>query len=131
MSKRTFKSARAEFVAPDNHPYRYRDGSLLDTSPGYHPHISTRFRNWDEKIAPAMSARELPELYRNRFECCGCTACEAVCPKDAISMEFDEEGYLYPVVDAALCIRCKKCEQVCVFKEALVERWSTSESESE
>ncbi|ODA39131.1 hypothetical protein DSBG_4075 [Desulfosporosinus sp. BG] len=29
----------------------------------------------------------------------------------------DEEGFLYPVVDAEICIRCYKCLSVCAFKK--------------
>lgn len=29
---------------------------------------------------------------------CGCTACAAICPKDAIIMKEDNEGFLYPTV---------------------------------
>lgn len=60
--------------------------------------------------------KPLPELYKSKSECCGCTACAAVCPKDAIKMEEDAEGFLYPTVDASLCIRCYKCTKVCKFK---------------
>lgn len=119
-----FKSKRARFSAPDNAPYRYRDGSVVNASPGYHPHLSTRFRSWGEGVTPAVAKRELPELYRNRSECCGCTACVFACPRGAIAMELDEEGFLYPVVDAARCVRCGRCEDACVFKVALAERWS-------
>ena len=35
----------------------------------------------------------------------------------AITMLPDEEGFLYPVVDAEICIRCYKCLSVCDFKE--------------
>lgn len=95
----------------------------MDVSAGYHPHLSTRFRNWGAEVAPAVAARPLPELYRDRSECCGCTACEFACPRGAISMEPDEEGFLYPVVDAAVCIRCGRCEGACAFKATLVDRW--------
>lgn len=97
----------------------------MDASPGYHPHASTRFRNWGAEVAGQIGRRGLPELYRDRSECCGCTACAVVCPRDAVAMEPDEEGFAYPVVDAALCIRCLKCEDACVFKAALVERWGS------
>ena len=118
-----FKSERAGFTPPDNKPYRYRDGSAVDASPGYHPHLSTRFRNWGAEVSATVARRPLPELYRDRSECCGCTACEFACPRGAIYMELDEEGFLYPVVDAARCVRCGRCEKACSFKAALVERW--------
>ncbi|MCD7856410.1 MAG: 4Fe-4S binding protein [Clostridiales bacterium] len=37
-------------------------------------------------------------------------------------MEEDEEGFLYPIVDAEKCIRCYKCLSVCAFKEAQREK---------
>lgn len=46
-------------------------------------------------------------------ECCGCGACYNKCPKDAIEMVFDEEGFLYPQVDFEKCIECGLCQQVC------------------
>lgn len=47
-------------------------------------------------------------------DCCGCTACYATCPSNAISMQPDkEEGFLYPVVDDSKCIYCGKCFKVC------------------
>ena len=92
--------------------YRYRDGSNVYHDKNYHPHTSTRFRNWEFCAKPAM----LPELYLDRRECCGCTACVAVCPVRAIAMELDEEGFEYPVIDASACVCCRKCMTVCPFK---------------
>ena len=43
--------------------------------------------------------RELPVLYKRKEECCGCTACYAICPQEAISMVEDEEGFEYPQID--------------------------------
>lgn len=48
-------------------------------------------------------------------KCCGCTACMAICPKQCISMQTDEEGFLYPEVDKTQCIDCGMCEKVCQF----------------
>lgn len=45
--------------------------------------------------------------------CCGCFGCYNACPVNAISMQDDHEGFLYPAVDLNLCIDCKKCEMVC------------------
>lgn len=60
--------------------------------------------------------REIPILYNRKEECCGCTACYAICPKEAISMIEDEEGFEYPVIDESKCIRCFQCIKVCPFK---------------
>lgn len=45
--------------------------------------------------------------------CCGCTACYNICPKSAIQMSADSEGFLYPNVDEAKCVGCGACEKVC------------------
>ena len=47
--------------------------------------------------------------------CCGCSACAQRCPKKCISMQQDDEGFLYPHVDASSCIDCGLCEMVCPF----------------
>jgi coenzyme F420-reducing hydrogenase beta subunit len=46
-------------------------------------------------------------------KCCGCSACYAVCPKRAITMKPDVEGFLQPVIDETLCVHCGLCEKVC------------------
>ena len=48
-----------------------------------------------------------------KSSCCGCTACFNICPKNAISMQPDEEGFLYPVVDQEKCVDCGLCEKIC------------------
>jgi len=47
--------------------------------------------------------------------CCGCSACVQVCPKQCIFFNEDAEGFLYPVVNKKLCIDCGLCEKVCPF----------------
>jgi ferredoxin len=51
----------------------------------------------------------------DKHTCSGCTACFAVCPGNAIGMEPDNLGFLYPVIDKAKCIQCGACEKVCAF----------------
>ncbi|CCY89094.1 4Fe-4S binding domain protein [Mycoplasma sp. CAG:956] len=45
--------------------------------------------------------------------CCGCTACYSICPKNAIKMVRDNEGFLYPEVDREKCVNCGMCKKVC------------------
>ena len=45
--------------------------------------------------------------------CFGCGLCAALCPKDAISMEKNLEGFLHPSVSAEKCIDCGLCEKTC------------------
>lgn len=60
--------------------------------------------------------KEIPVLYQKKENCCGCSACYSICPKHAISMEKDEEGFLYPKVQEDACIMCYRCIDVCIFK---------------
>lgn len=62
--------------------------------------------------------KELPILYNRKEECCGCTACYAICPPKAIVMVEDEEGFEYPKVTESKCVRCYMCLSVCAFKTA-------------
>lgn len=47
------------------------------------------------------------------LSCSGCNACNSICPKSAITMETNYEGFLYPVIDSKNCIKCGLCEKVC------------------
>lgn len=53
----------------------------------------------------------------DKKDCCGCTACASICPHNAITMKPDVMGFLYPVVDEALCVECGLCEKVCQFQD--------------
>lgn len=46
-------------------------------------------------------------------DCSGCFACYNVCPKNAIKMEEDGYGNIYPVIDEKKCINCKLCQKTC------------------
>lgn len=48
-----------------------------------------------------------------RENCSGCSACYCICPKSAITMTEDSEGFLYPKVNKLTCIDCGLCEKVC------------------
>ncbi len=45
--------------------------------------------------------------------CTGCSVCQAVCHKEAISFTIDELGFRYPVIDNTLCVECGACANVC------------------
>ncbi len=56
------------------------------------------------------------EFVSDKSLCCGCSACYDVCPKSAIKMVEDNEGFLYPVIDKDKCIECGLCEKICPTK---------------
>ena len=58
----------------------------------------------------------IPVLYKRKEECCGCTACYAICPKKAIFMVEDEEGFEYPQIDEKKCVGCHQFIKVCPIK---------------
>lgn len=70
------------------------------------------------------------EICNDIKSCSGCEACANVCAHDAISMEPDWRGFLYPSIDANKCVDCKLCQKTCpvnkverkpfVFSEAAV-----------
>ena len=53
----------------------------------------------------------------DKAACSGCTACESICPKDAIVMQPDVLGFLFPVVNKEKCVDCGACERVCPFND--------------
>ena len=57
-----------------------------------------------------------PKLLNNPNECCGCTACMALCPQGAIEMRADSKGFMYPLIISSLCMGCMKCIRSCDFK---------------
>lgn len=48
--------------------------------------------------------------YKN---CSGCGICKASCYHNAIQMKENEDGFLVPIIDESLCVRCGRCERLC------------------
>ena len=49
----------------------------------------------------------------NRADCSGCAACANICPRNAIEMIRDAEGFAYPKINPELCIKCGRCDATC------------------
>lgn len=45
----------------------------------------------------------------DKTKCYGCEGCVEVCPRAAITMEEDKEGFRYPVVNEEKCVDCGLC----------------------
>lgn len=54
----------------------------------------------------------MPQLVPHN-SCTACGACMAACPQEAISMQTDKQGALYPKIDFSRCIECNLCEKIC------------------
>ena len=54
------------------------------------------------------------------ISCCGCSACSAVCPKDAISMKVNEKGFAYPLLNSEKCVNCGLCNTVCAVQDICI-----------
>lgn len=65
---------------------------------------------------PIITKGSMPVLFRDKAECCGCGACRNACPKNAISMVEDENGFVYPQINEGLCIHCGACKRVCNYQ---------------
>ena len=53
----------------------------------------------------------------DKHNCSGCTACFSICGQHAITMQPDQLGFKYPVVDAEKCVECGLCKKVCAFND--------------
>lgn len=79
----------------------------------------------------------MEKVYLKKSDCCGCTLCYNTCPTHAIHMEPDEEGFLYPVIDQALCVDCNSCVNVCPliyegnYKEKAIPEFLVAKHKSE
>lgn len=52
-------------------------------------------------------------LTGDKHSCTGCVACVNICSRRCISMQEDEDGYVFPFIDKSNCINCHQCEKVC------------------
>lgn len=46
-------------------------------------------------------------------KCTGCGACYNICPKHAIVMQLDKNGFYKPIIDETSCINCNLCNNCC------------------
>ena len=46
-------------------------------------------------------------------ECTSCQMCAAVCPKQAISIHLNQDGFYRPIIDLDKCVDCGICKSIC------------------
>lgn len=46
-------------------------------------------------------------------KCTGCGACVSVCPRNALTLNYNEEGFYIPYLDQSACIGCGLCNKSC------------------
>lgn len=61
-------------------------------------------------------------------DCTGCSACMNICPKSAIEMRYDKEGFIFPKIEEDKCIDCGLCFRICPAKEPKYRNTETSEA---
>lgn len=60
-----------------------------------------------------------PVLFDKKEYCCGCGACLGACNLGAITMQCDEYGFEYPIIDESKCVGCGKCQSACGYNNPI------------
>lgn len=58
-------------------------------------------------------------ILEDMHKCLGCAVCEKSCPTHAIKMEENNEGFIYPIINHDLCIKCNICSSKCPINNHL------------
>ncbi len=53
-------------------------------------------------------------------KCTGCSACMNACNNNAITMQEDSCGFIYPQIDKTKCVDCGLCAKICPANSSLV-----------
>lgn len=61
-------------------------------------------------------------LFDKEEKCCGCAACLNICPRNAIKMITNNDGFIVPEIDVNLCVECSACKRVCDFQNNKVKQ---------
>lgn len=79
-------------------------------------YIRQAVREKENRKATVQNGKELDTMTIScvdKAKCTGCGACMNICPKNAISMCTNAEGFLMPEVDVTKCIECGLCKKIC------------------
>lgn len=59
----------------------------------------------------------LEKSFQHIDNCCGCGACCVVCYKNALKLEKNIKGFLYPKFNPDVCVSCGFCTKICPMQE--------------
>lgn len=57
----------------------------------------------------------------DKEKCTGCMACKNACPRNAITIKEENDGFLYPKINKEYCSNCNLCKKVCPVENKLEE----------
>lgn len=98
-----------------DHNYETSLNRILSTVQDSRDYISTALDSIRNFTIHSDSIGNKKHILQRNTLCCGCGVCSEVCPKKAISIIEDEDGFLRARVDDS-CILCGKCTKVCPFE---------------
>lgn len=101
----TPQSLKEDFWYIYEHEQAIRD-RLHNILPGYRQQLIDAIKKLD-------SLEVKTDKICDQTLCTGCQACTIVCPKNCISMEQNQNGFYYPVINPGKCVSCGKCQRAC------------------
>ncbi len=73
---------------------------------------------------PAEKEEKSEKYFCEDSRCTGCSACAFACPRHAVEMRADAEGFAVPVRDPEKCVDCGICASVCQVRNGKERRRS-------
>lgn len=82
--------------------------TLSESSVGY-------LRNALEGVENHLRTKQINAVTKVNTLCCGCGACQAVCPTGSVKIEMNGDGFYTAILDESKCVSCGKCVSVCPY----------------
>ncbi len=85
---------------------------IKETLAEKHEYLITNSKNIFERVIEKLNNQDHEKIC-DRNKCLGCGVCAGLCPKNAITLVKDKEGYIYPKINKDKCIKCNLCRKNC------------------